>query len=76
MLCFAEKIDGHWSVWGSWGACSKTCDEGSRERSRVCDNPVPENGGLPCKGSAKGTDVCRKERCFKGNKMITLRGME
>eukprot|EP00794_Sanderia_malayensis_P012311 gene12311-13581_t len=61
-----KKIDGHWGVWGSWGTCSKTCDEGKRDRRRECDNPAPENGGKPCKGEGKDTDVCRLERCEKG----------
>nr|KAF6504172.1 complement C8 alpha chain [Rousettus aegyptiacus] len=36
-----EKVDGRWSCWSSWSACSA----GTQQRRRECNNPPPENGG-------------------------------
>ncbi|KAJ7365950.1 hypothetical protein OS493_002688 [Desmophyllum pertusum] len=38
-------IDGHWSRWSSWTACSVTCGPGTHTRTRKCDAPVPKNDG-------------------------------
>lgn len=58
-----HPIDGQWSSWGSWAECSKTCGGGSQTRSRVCTSPAPENGGLPCQGSASDTKECKTFAC-------------
>ncbi|XP_067947464.1 uncharacterized protein [Watersipora subatra] len=44
-------VDGGWSVWSSWAACSGTCS-GSNiyKRTRTCSNPTPVMNGLPCTG--------------------------
>ncbi|KAM8838155.1 complement component C8 beta chain [Synchiropus picturatus] len=47
-------IDGSWSCWGSWSSCSG----GSMTRSRRCDNPAPDNGGLSCPGLLQETTRC------------------
>ncbi|KAK7454681.1 hypothetical protein BaRGS_00039564, partial [Batillaria attramentaria] len=41
-------VDGGWSCWTDWGPCSVTCGEGTRTRTRTCDNPPPSNGGADC----------------------------
>ena len=35
-----------------------TCGNGSCTRTRVCDNPTPDNGGKPCDGDDSETLVC------------------
>lgn len=51
-------IDGGWSLWYEWSPCYGDCGMGKRERRRECNNPRPNFGGLPCKGSNVMTDVC------------------
>ena len=54
-----EKIvDGAWSQWSSWSQCSKSCGEGTETRSRDCDNPRPQYGGLLCSGSKLNVRTC------------------
>ncbi|XP_006919311.1 complement component C8 alpha chain [Pteropus alecto] len=48
------KVDGHWSCWSSWSACST----GTQERRRECNNPPPENGGASCPGKNVQTQSC------------------
>jgi hypothetical protein len=43
-----SAVDSGWGSWGTWASCSQTCGIGTRTRTCVCDNPAPENGGLPC----------------------------
>eukprot|EP00756_Hemistasia_phaeocysticola_P019779 Hpha_TRINITY_DN15680_c3_g6::TRINITY_DN15680_c3_g6_i3::g.99988::m.99988 len=42
------SVDGGWSAWGE---CSATCGS-TGEQTRTCNNPVPQNGGAECSGSA------------------------
>ncbi|XP_053145732.1 complement component C6 isoform X2 [Hemicordylus capensis] len=48
-------VDGYWSCWSSWSSC-----DGShkRRRSRVCNNPLPLNGGKPCEGQQEQEEEC------------------
>ena len=39
-------VNGGWSAFGS-----EVCQAGIRFRSRVCNEPLPKNGGAPCEGS-------------------------
>ncbi|KAM9718646.1 complement component C8 alpha chain [Menidia menidia] len=48
------KTDGSWSCWGSWSSCSS----GRKTRSRSCDNPAPDGGGITCLGSPTQTQRC------------------
>ncbi|KAL7989068.1 hypothetical protein Chor_007987 [Crotalus horridus] len=49
-------VDGYWSCWSAWSACDASF---KRQRTRLCNNPAPMNGGKPCKGDAED-----EERCF------------
>lgn len=51
-------IDGRWNAWTHWSECKASCGSraslitGASYRSRVCNNPKPENEGLRCQGNA------------------------
>ncbi|KAL9959839.1 hypothetical protein ACROYT_G033197 [Oculina patagonica] len=56
-------VDGGWGNWGAWSSCSKTCGNGTATRSRVCDNPLPKNGGRDCVGPAIESQECFVQHC-------------
>ncbi|XP_044166631.1 thrombospondin-2-like isoform X1 [Acropora millepora] len=56
-------INGGWSDYGDWSACSVTCGAGQQERVRTCTNPPPSNGGAQCSGSNKETRSCNNGPC-------------
>ncbi|XP_061187138.1 hemicentin-1-like [Saccostrea echinata] len=62
-VCQANPVDGGWSLWSSWTACSATCGLILQSRSRVCDNPPSSNGGHSCTGSAHQSKVCNIHHC-------------
>ncbi|XP_068743296.1 protein SpAN-like [Montipora capricornis] len=63
--CFAP-VDGHWGRWSSWSSCSVTCDQGEHSRTRICNDPVPKNGGKDCRGNSSDVGGCRNKRCGLG----------
>nr|XP_022299574.1 SCO-spondin-like isoform X2 [Crassostrea virginica] len=57
--CFIRNcpVNGGWTSWSSWsgfGSCSKLCGAGTKmyNRTRLCSNPSPTDGGKTCKGLA------------------------
>ncbi|CAK8691082.1 unnamed protein product [Clavelina lepadiformis] len=56
-------IDGRWRLWSPWEDCSVTCGQGTRSRSRECNNPPAQYGGSPCNGLAIERLVCVEPRC-------------
>ncbi|XP_071141967.1 coadhesin-like [Mytilus edulis] len=58
-----SKVDGGWSNKDPWSACTKTCGDGTRTRSRTCTNPSPSKGGAPCNGSAIESEACNINPC-------------
>ena len=56
-------VDGKWSEWGEWSACSNTCGGGQATRTRKCNNPAPANGGVDCAGDSEETQNCNTEAC-------------
>ena len=56
-------VDGMWSDWGKWSACSKTCDAGKKQRSRTCTNPKPKHPGRDCDGRNQERDGCNRHTC-------------
>ncbi|XP_022081302.1 coadhesin-like [Acanthaster planci] len=58
------SVDGGWSEWSDWSACSVTCGGGGRtSRSRICNNPVPMHGGLDCVGDGDEIRPCPSPIC-------------
>ncbi|XP_078059946.1 SCO-spondin-like [Mustelus asterias] len=55
--------DGHWGTWSPWTDCSRSCGEGVRTRSRLCDSPPPQGGGDFCEGLSTGTEWCSLRHC-------------
>ncbi|ESO90274.1 hypothetical protein LOTGIDRAFT_123677, partial [Lottia gigantea] len=41
-------VDGNWGEWSDFSNCSTTCDGGTQNRTRLCDNPEPSNDGATC----------------------------
>ena len=56
-------IDGNWGVWSPYSTCSVTCGGGSQERTRLCNDPAPENGGADCEGDDTESQICGDEPC-------------
>jgi len=52
-------VDGGWSAYGAWSACSAYCtyETGSQTRTRTCTNPAPQCGGT-CTGHSYQTQSC------------------
>ena len=54
---------GGWSTWTNWSSCSKSCANGTRTRSRICDDPTSSPGGSTCLGNPNQTSSCNEEPC-------------
>jgi hypothetical protein len=57
-----DTVDGGWSEWAV-SQCSKTCGTGSMNRTRQCNNPVPDTNGADCVGDAVETIACNTDAC-------------
>lgn len=56
-------IDGDFGLWSEWSTCTKSCDSGTRKRNRICNNPTPDCGGLPCDGNSEIVESCNAQPC-------------
>ncbi|VDH96262.1 Hypothetical predicted protein [Mytilus galloprovincialis] len=63
--CSDDKcpIDGNWTDWSVWSACSHSCGRGFQSRNRTCSNPVPQFGGNECLGNVSEDDMCNVHNC-------------
>ncbi|CAH1773733.1 unnamed protein product [Owenia fusiformis] len=59
----ACPVNGVWSDWYEWSACTTTCGGGTRESNRECNNPAPSNGGDDCAGDSIRIEECSTEAC-------------
>ncbi|KAB0390414.1 hypothetical protein E2I00_007891, partial [Balaenoptera physalus] len=59
----AHTVNGAWSAWTSWSQCSRDCSRGIRHRKRVCNNPEPKFGGMPCLGPSLEYQECNILPC-------------
>ena len=63
-ICAAlSTVDGGWSDWTLSASCSASCGGGTREWSRLCNNPPPANGGKDCLGDNRETESCNEHPC-------------
>lgn len=62
-ICLLKKcpIHGMPGQWGAWEKCNIDCKEGIRSRRRECDNPKPQNSGLPCQDALLEEGSCPSE---------------
>ncbi|NWH81980.1 ATS7 metalloproteinase, partial [Piaya cayana] len=58
-----EAIDGGWSSWSSWAACSRSCGAGVQSAERQCSSPTPKYGGRYCLGERKRFRICNIRPC-------------
>ena len=60
MFIILDLVNGEWSPWQSWEACTADqCEtSGTTTRYRLCDNPPQENAGLPCPDVNQQTLLC------------------
>jgi hypothetical protein len=65
--------DGGWSNWMSWSSCSVTCTNGTKTRSRLCNNPTPQNGGADCSGLSQDLLNCSAGACIISESIIKCR---
>ena len=68
---FAIPVDGGWTAWTEWVACSVTCGTGTQQRSHACTNPPPSNGGVICSGPPTESQPCEAAPCPS---MCSLKG--
>ncbi|ELT97327.1 hypothetical protein CAPTEDRAFT_204842 [Capitella teleta] len=54
-------VDGIWTGWTYWSACSSSCDAGTKSRKRTC---LGRSGsGRKCTGNANQNDFCVEVDC-------------
>lgn len=63
--CYAP-VDGHWSRWSRFTACSSSCGIGFHRRVRLCNDPHPAYGGNDCIGKSWELRNCRLRLCNLG----------
>ncbi len=57
-------VNGGWGQWTAWGQCNALRQ---RTRTRLCNTPLPQNGGLMCPGLAQETGQCPAAGRFCGS---------
>lgn len=43
-----NKVDGNWGSWSDVTGCTFPCGGGTQQRTRLCNNPPAQEGGLEC----------------------------
>ena len=62
----SDKIDGNWGDWSDWSNCPVSCGGSTQTKSRLCNNPKPENGGKNCSTEISSdfeTQRCNETPC-------------
>lgn len=58
-----------WSDWRQWSACSATCGDALKTRSRTCVDPEPLYCGNFCNGPSSEKQLCQLDPCPIGCKL-------
>ncbi|CAG2224126.1 HMCN [Mytilus edulis] len=64
--CEEEKcqVIGYWSPWGTWDACSVTCDTGISFKRRICfGQSVNDDEQVICIGDGTENKTCQNDPC-------------
>ncbi|XP_052241656.1 coadhesin-like isoform X1 [Dreissena polymorpha] len=56
-------VDGNWTDWSIWSACTITCGNTTQTRTRTCTNPPPSHNGTDCEGTSEDYQPCLREPC-------------
>ncbi|XP_071145403.1 SCO-spondin-like [Mytilus edulis] len=56
-------VNGGWSDWTSWAACSLDCGGGTQRKTRTCTKPAPTHDGLDCGGDSSVSQSCNTHLC-------------
>ena len=62
-MTFLFTVDGGYSDFGDWSACSADCGRGTQTRTRTCTNPAPAHGGADCVGDSSEARECNTHAC-------------
>ncbi|XP_053120701.1 SCO-spondin-like [Hemicordylus capensis] len=58
-------VNGGWSAWAPWSACSAACGLGLRSRYHFCTDPAPSGMGVPCLGPEREDQPCLLPPCAR-----------
>ena len=60
-----KDVNGGYSLWSEWTACTKTCGGGTRARERTCTDPAPVGNGKGCDhlGEPEEDQKCNEDPC-------------
>ena len=58
-------IHGGFSEWTEFSECTKSCGNGSQNRTRKCSNPKPQHGGKDCSSLGANAEIqqCNTQHC-------------
>ena len=56
-------VEGGWGDWSQWSSCEKPCGGSVVNRTRLCNNPSPSNGGTLCQGVNVDTKLECLSKC-------------
>ena len=67
-FCSIYIVDCSWSEWTTWGACSASCNGGTRDRVRV--KILESVGGDSCEGNDIEFQSCNPDICPPGKVIV------